>query len=508
MKTDGITQSAILWNNGALIEQYEIGMLKKIVVEVPVSWFDNPVDGEKNRAFFANFLIQLSKFNVPLHLIKVPFGADSAARKPEKGALVFSYHSFGKEKNVWHLKEAPVTPLFSIDRYGYSGWAEIADQPRAWQDISDVSDEHAEQVIEKYRQQFKEKRISKYPQPDEQNVDLPAEYIFFPLQVSNDPVSQFSPFNMLDMLKRAAEAARRTGITLLVKRHPFCSSVAVEKTLQQLAEDNPQVRVVNLNVHTLIEHARAVMTVNSGVGIEALIDGAAVYASGKSEWFEAANAITSLEDIDAIFSQAPRHMDSWQKKLIAFLLDSYWVAPADYAAIERKIEQSIAQFDPDYGIDSALSDVSEIFLPIVLDLQGRLEYESRRAKLAIFDFEGLNGNIERLDGMRAEQAAQIAQLRHESEQRIADLEAQVQQKQQEIEQKDSELEQKENEIARMKAGLEQHQAQLISLANDLSNARMESERLHSALNLKDEQMEARMRELRESLTSGKKRKWF
>ncbi|KAB7654608.1 MAG: hypothetical protein ACRDCT_08815 [Shewanella sp.] len=457
-------------------------MLKKIVVEVPVSWFDNPVDGEKNRTFFANFLIQLSKFNVPLHLIKVPFGADRAARKPEKGALVFSYHSFGKEKNVWHLKEAPVTPLFGIDRYGYSGWAEITNLPRKRQEISAISDKHAEEVIEKYRRQFKEKRISKYPQPDEQDVELPAEYIFFPLQVSNDPVSQFSPFNMLDMLKRAAEAARRTGTTLLVKRHPFCPSVAVKRTLQQLTEDNPQVKVVNLNVHTLIEHAKAVMTVNSGVGIEALIDGAAVYAAGKSEWFAAANSIASLEDIDAIFSEAPRYMDSWQKKLIAFLLDSYWVSPSDYAAIERKIEQSIAQFDPDYGIDSALPYASEVFLPIVLDLQGRLEYESRRAKLAIFDFDGLNGSIERLDAIRAQQDAQIAQLRHESEQRIADLEELLQQKQREIGQKESELEQKENEIARVKAELEKHQVQLISLANDLSNSRMESEHLHSGLN--------------------------
>lgn len=453
-------------------------MLRKIVVEVPVSWFDNPVDGNKNRDFFSNLLIELCKFNIPLHLIKVPFGADRAARNPEKGTLVFSYHSFGKEKNVWHLKEAPVTPLFGIDRCGYSGWAEIADQPRKWQDISAISDDHARQVIEKYRQQFKEKRISKYPQPEERNVKLPAEYIFFPLQVSNDPVSQFSPFNMLDMLKRAAEAAHQTGIMLLVKRHPFCQSVAVEKTLQQLTEDNPLVKVVNLNIHTLIEHARAVMTVNSGVGIEALIDGAAVYASGKSEWSEAANTITSLDDIEAIFSAPPCYMDNWQKKLIAFLLDSYWFSPSDNAAIERKIEMSIAQFDPDYGIDSALSDVSEVFLPVVLDLQARLEYESRRAKLAISDLEGLNGSIERLDRIRTEQDAQIAQLRYESEQRIADLEELCHQKQREIEQKKSELDQKESEIARVKTGMAQQQVQLISLANDLSNSRMEKERLH------------------------------
>ncbi|MGL4458934.1 MAG: hypothetical protein ACRCUB_11200, partial [Plesiomonas shigelloides] len=147
-----------------------------------------------------------------------------------------------------------------------------------------------------------------------------------------------------------------------------------------------------------------------------------------------------------------------------------------------KIEQSIAQFDPDYGIDSALPYASEVFLPIVLDLQGRLEYESRRAKLAIFDFDGLNGSIERLDAIRAQQDAQIAQLRHESEQRIADLEELLQQKQREIGQKESELEQKENEIARVKAELEKHQVQLISLANDLSNSRMESEHLHSGLN--------------------------
>jgi hypothetical protein len=146
---------------------------------------------------------------------------------------------------------------------------------------------------------------------------------------------------------------------------------------------------VDANVHTLIRHAHAVITVNSGVGIEALLGGAAVYTSGLSEWYLAANKITSLDDIANAFCDQPVLMDSWQEKLLAFLVRDYWVDADNLPALDAKINECIADFDPEYGLDDVVTDASEVLLPIILDLQGRLEYEMRRAKLAQLDLDAI-----------------------------------------------------------------------------------------------------------------------
>lgn len=363
-------------------------MLKKIIVEIPLSWFDNPIDGKKNKNFISNFLIQLSSFNIPLYLHSVPFGADNAPRTPEKGTLIFSYHSHSQEKNVWHLKEAPITPLYSIDASGYSGWAEISNSNKYDDYIGAQDLEEMRDVIKHYRDIFEANGISKYPQPENIDIEMPEKYVFFPLQVQNDPVSQFNNLNIMEMINKAAECALQYKTYLIFKRHPFCNSIAIDRLLSVLIRNNPYVKVLDLNIHFLIKNAYAVLTVNSGVGIEALVDGASVYASGRSEWYKASNPITSLEDIDGIFSEKPKKMNEYQEKLLGFLLSEYWVHPEDLTAIDQIIKNCIDDFDCKYGIDCKVN-VAEVLTPIILDLQGRLEYEKRQAKLALMDIDAL-----------------------------------------------------------------------------------------------------------------------
>lgn len=360
-------------------------MLKKIIVEVPTSWIDNPVDGYKHQRFICNFLIALASRSVPISLIKVPYGADTAPRCVHKGELIFSYHSHGPQTNVWHMKEAPITPLFGIDKQGYSGWADIVDIERYRPDIESMPLDQAQAIISRYQQFFAEKGASKYPQSESQIPVLPDKFVFFPLQVQDDPVSELSQLNALDMLQTAADLALARGFHLVVKRHPFCNSRAIEMTLARLMAENPQVLQVDANIHTLIKQAHAVITVNSGVGLEALLDGAAVYCSGLSEWYQAANPLVTLDDLAAAFDDRPVYMNAFQQKLVAYLVSVYWQDPSDISALDKRIQQCISEFDANYGLDGPPLAAAEVLMPIVLDLQGRLEYEMRRAKLAMID---------------------------------------------------------------------------------------------------------------------------
>ncbi|MCA8487529.1 hypothetical protein LGM85_26665 [Burkholderia multivorans] len=261
-------------------------------------------------------------------------------------------------------------------------------------DIEKISLADADAIIERYRKNFLETGISKYPQKSGAGHDLPGPYVFFPLQVQNDPVSELSSLTALDLLPRAAELARENRTYLVLKRHPFCQSLAVEVMIDRLCRENPYVRLTDDSIHRLIPCARSVLTVNSGVGLEALIHGASVYSTGASEWYRATHQIHDIDEVDRIFHEHQSGMNVFQRKFIAYLLSEYWVNSEDFASIDKKINECIAEFDADHGIVGEQIRSAEILLPVILDLQGRLDYEMRRAKLLAMDFDALRQDRE------------------------------------------------------------------------------------------------------------------
>ncbi|RTY57038.1 hypothetical protein EKL29_13500 [Pantoea sp. YU22] len=361
-------------------------MPDKIVVEVPVSWTKNPVDGYKHKSFITNLILALTERKIPLYFREVPFGADEAPRKPEKGTLIFSYHSWGAEKNVIRMKEAAVTPLFSMDFCGYSGWSDIAlNFDRYEKEISQIDEDTVNCVLEQWQKRFIEENNSKYPQSNEALPEVAKDFVFYPMQVQNDPVSVHSNYDGIQLLHDAAEIAKEKEIYLLVKRHPFCQSFAVEESITLLTQHNPWVVRTNSNIHDLIRKAKSVITINSGVGIEALIDGASVFCAGSCEWQQCCNALSDKNDLKKAFSQHPEKMNLFQKKMLTFILTKYWINPDCPSNFDSVIDQALVNFDPDFGYYHSHIHPSDVLMPIILDLQGRLEYEKRKSKQSTLD---------------------------------------------------------------------------------------------------------------------------
>jgi len=383
-------------------------MPNKIVVEVPVSWTKNPVDGYKHKSFITNLILALTERKIPLYFREVPFGADEAPRQPEKGTLVFSYHSWGAEKNIIRMKEAAVTPLFSMDSSGYSGWSDISiNFERYEKEIAKIDEGTVDLVLEEWKQRFIEKNNSKYPQSDELVPEIATDFVFYPMQVQNDPVSIHSPYDGLKLLHDAAELARENHVYLLVKRHPFCQSFAIEETITLLTESNPWVIRTNSNIHDLVRKSRSVITVNSGVGIEALIDGASVFCSGRCEWQRCCNIISDKNDLSKAFSSQPEKMNLLQKKTLTYILTKYWINPESPSDFENAIDKALENFDPEFGVVDAHINPSDVLMPIILDLQGRLEYEQRKAKQSTLDAYAA---IDLYEDLKKEKAALASEL--------------------------------------------------------------------------------------------------
>jgi capsular polysaccharide export protein len=121
-----------------------------------------------------------------------------------------------------------------------------------------------------------------------QRVELPRDYVFVPFQVRLDSqILMYSPWirDMQHFFTVATEAWRVAladrGIELVFKMHPSC--VETYPDLQAAAVGERGVMFANANTsEELIRGARGVITVNSTVGIEALLMGKPVLTTGQA----------------------------------------------------------------------------------------------------------------------------------------------------------------------------------------------------------------------------------
>jgi len=96
-------------------------------------------------------------------------------------------------------------------------------------------------------------------------------FIFFPLQVTNDTqVKLHSELDLQEAIMRALEVAKQRGKRLVIKMHPAESGIEILDFLEEIKKDSA-VFVSNANAVDLIQRSSCVVTINSTVGLEALI---------------------------------------------------------------------------------------------------------------------------------------------------------------------------------------------------------------------------------------------
>lgn len=103
------------------------------------------------------------------------------------------------------------------------------------------------------------------------DADLDCDYIFFPTQVRYD--SQLilnSDINNQQAIEKAAALAKERSCKLYVKIHPAETDPSILKDYASLKEKY-NFLIVNNNTNELIKKAKVVVTINSTVGLEALI---------------------------------------------------------------------------------------------------------------------------------------------------------------------------------------------------------------------------------------------
>jgi capsular polysaccharide export protein len=103
------------------------------------------------------------------------------------------------------------------------------------------------------------------------NHDLGVEYNFYPTQVTNDTqIHLNSNVNNLEALQIAIDDSNANGKKLFVKIHPAEQNVQTIRAYKDLELQQKLILVSN-NTVDLIKSANKIFTINSTVGLEALI---------------------------------------------------------------------------------------------------------------------------------------------------------------------------------------------------------------------------------------------
>lgn len=132
--------------------------------------------------------------------------------------------------------------------------------------------------------------------------DIPARpFAFFPLQIPHDQsLLYFSDVEEAAALEAVVAWSRREGIPLVLKGHPAnMRSMAEFMRLYQ----GEGIYWSNAHVHDLLKYAKGVITLNSGVGFEAIVAGRPLVTLARAE-YDAASHRATLDTIASAWKAA------------------------------------------------------------------------------------------------------------------------------------------------------------------------------------------------------------
>lgn len=251
----------------------------------------------------------------------------------EPDAIRFVWHAGGRRRLTWYYKAAALPGRLALDRDGYSGSSELAALPR--ERLAAVTQEEAERFHAGLLSRYVAAGVSRHRQDETAPAPAPG-FVLVPLQLPNDSVIPQKLFEApyLDGMRTAIASLAGAGHRVVVKRHPLCKDPAVAALLEALPAG---VEVTRASVFRLLPACRAVVTLNSGVGFEALVHLKPVVAIGRADYAMVAQALPDPAGAGAaveaaVAGFAPRRV----MRFLTLALSQYQFDPDDADAVRRQ----------------------------------------------------------------------------------------------------------------------------------------------------------------------------
>jgi Capsule polysaccharide biosynthesis protein len=256
-----------------------------------------------------------------------------------RGARIISYHTRAPFDQLrLHVQEAPFAGYCSFDHSGFAGFASTATDHSAIRSfVANIPDEELESNHREMVARFVDANVSKYSQSADSGP-LPENYVFVALQVSTDVVAQLGFMSGMELLESVMEHYRGTDTRVVVKRHPFCRSMKVQECLEQWEASGNIVRSNN-SIHDILKNAKVVFTINSGVGLEALMHGKTVVVGGSCDYCYAAKVARSRDELRTIMKGDLTPDRRRLLELLYFFVRRFAIPATDSKGIRSRLEE-------------------------------------------------------------------------------------------------------------------------------------------------------------------------
>jgi hypothetical protein len=141
---------------------------------------------------------------------------------------------------------------------------------------------------------------SKFEQPTKKNISLPADFVLYLCQIPHDETIKYhSDVTVEQALEATCLATQELNIPLYVKGHPVNPTSMIN--LMSIATKYRHTRwIEDVNIHDIIPHARAVVVVNSGTGMETLLHKRPIVTFGRCEYDCVSNKATTDNIVDIL----------------------------------------------------------------------------------------------------------------------------------------------------------------------------------------------------------------
>ncbi|EMH4164231.1 hypothetical protein RJ498_003536 [Pluralibacter gergoviae] len=225
-------------------------------------------------AMYSNFIYLIHQINeYPIHKFIMCSGCGIGAKA---AGLVCELHGIDKQ----YVELANLPGKIFVDALGTNAHSRLASEPELLDKYPKVMDSLHKEWMNSYQKTKSvpppqaagnplSSRIAELSQDKVLNKKI--EYIFAPLQVSNDAqLWMHSDYKNADLIRYGMTLAENSGAQLVVKIHPAeCSTDEVEmiRTLNQRYPFKISVEPTT----ELLNSACAVITINSTVGLEAML---------------------------------------------------------------------------------------------------------------------------------------------------------------------------------------------------------------------------------------------
>ncbi len=270
------------------------------------------------------------------------------------------HHGFLRRFNLLNTGIAYLWPYWYLDQRGVLCDSSLG---RAHPDLSQIPEARARSFVERLGGRLIAKGKSKHDQPPRQGA-LAEEHIVVFLQGMSDPVLRSLYMMETEMLDQVM--AHRQGREVLIKVHPKFSDTIAAAQAEALARTVPGVRLVEANVHDLLEGAYCSVSICSGASFEGLFHHVPAILFGRADFAACAWSVETAPEAAEAFKKVREVTFDYDRFLYWFLQRKMFNAQ-DEGLVDRVI-QRIMRTGFDLGV-KAQADEVQIVEPRVAQIR-------------------------------------------------------------------------------------------------------------------------------------------